>query len=102
MQSKMELAIKGTYRTIRRGLVAGNWDQVETVFSGFCASHRESIPEWLEDEYVFTAMKLWSAGRLAELLRHFATFFERALGPGTLYREDDAAPLSDAAMLTAC
>lgn len=84
------------FSAIRNGLFYWDWSRVEEAFHAFCEAHREAIPLWFEDEYLFTGMKLWADGRPRELLRHFATFFERALGRAAFYTEADAETLAAA------
>jgi hypothetical protein len=70
----------GAFDEVRAALVRGNWLEAENTFTAFCAAQGGAIPAWFEDEYIFAAMRLWADGRLAQLLRHFRVFFERATG----------------------
>ena len=77
-----------TYDAIRRALFAWNWSGAEQAFRAFCETYRAHIPAWFEDEYVFNGAKLWAANRPAQLLRHFATFLDRA-APGDSHFDED-------------
>ena len=80
MNPELKNHLLGTFRSIQRALLAWNWGEAAEHFHDFCERHREAIPDWYEDEFVFAAMKLWEADRQPQVLRHFAIFFDRALG----------------------
>jgi hypothetical protein len=82
----------GVYRSIQKSLLAWNWDEAADRFHRFCEAHRESIPDWYEDEFLFTGMKLWAADRQTQVLRHFALFFDRALGDSACWSDEAAEP----------
>ena len=84
--ARQAAAILATYEQIRRAVLAWNWADAERLFCAFCDAHQ--VPEWFADEYLFNGMKLWADGRPAQLLRHFAAFFERGLERAI--PEDDA------------
>ena len=89
----VQAQVVGSYRSIRASLLDWNWQDAVTQFHEFCECHREHIPAWYEDEFVFSGMKLWAADRPVQVLRHFALFFDRALGAELCWSEQSAAPL---------
>ena len=92
MNDDLKTQLVGVYGGIRKALLAWNWDDAAERFHTFCEGHRQAIPEWYEDEFLFTGMKLWAADRQTQVLRHFALFFERALGEQAFWSDEDAAP----------
>lgn len=99
MTTRSDPNLDARYEAIRDAVYQWDWAEAEELFRAFCADHRAAVPRWFEDEYVFSGMKLWAAGRPRELLRHFATFFERARGAKGLWREEDARILGEAEAL---
>lgn len=94
MTSELKAHIVGAYREIRGALFGWDWGQAEETFHAFCERHRQSIPDWYEDEFLFTGMKLWADDRQEQVLRHFALFFDRAAGETLCWSESDAAHLA--------
>lgn len=72
--------LEATFTRIRRGTLRCDWVEVENAFRRFCEAHDDVVPKWFVDEYVFQAMRLWADGHLGQLLRHFASFVNRAAG----------------------
>lgn len=101
MTADLQTHAAGTYASIRSALLDWNWDRAEVAFRAFCTTYRANIPEWFEDEYVFNGMKLWAAGRPAQLLRHYATFLDRASGETICWRDGEGEELRVAATLLA-
>ena len=91
MTPELKTHLLGTFRSIQSALLAWNWGEAAEHFHNFCERHREAIPDWYEDEFVFAAMKLWEADRQPQVLRHFAIFFDRALGGEDRCWADEAA-----------
>lgn len=100
MENVRSDAIK-TYAAIREAIFAWNWEGAETAFRSFCDAYRAHIPVWFEDEYVFNGAKLWAANRPAQLLRHFATFLDRAAPGHSHWDEVEGEQLRQAAALAA-
>lgn len=90
-----------TYDAIRKAIFAWNWEGAEDAFRTFCETYRVHIPTWFEDEYVFNGAKLWATNRPAQLLRHFATFLDRAAPGQSHWDEGEGEQLREAAALAA-
>ena len=93
--------VVGSYRRIRASLLEWNWEDAAEQFHEFCESHRDKVPNWYEDEFIFNGMKLWADDRPVQVLRHFALFFDRALGRDLCWSDETADPLRGAAELLA-
>lgn len=94
MSTLTEREMNETYDEIRAEVLQWNWQGAEDAFVAFTDRHTDMIPTWFVDELLFAGMQLWAADRQSDVLRHFAHFFERAVGEERFWNPDDGNALA--------
>jgi hypothetical protein len=96
MDEQLDARVPAAWGRVRAAIFAWNFGEAEQAFHEFCEAHHEQVPDWFADEYAFTGMRLWASGRAGSALRHFAMFFDRAVGSAVCWHPEDAELLAEA------
>ena len=99
MDETNEVRAPAAWERVRAAILEWNFGEAELAFHEFCEDHHQQVPSWFADEYAFTGMRLWAAGRAVSALRHFAVFFDRTAGANVCWHDEDGELLSEAEAL---